>query len=189
MHVNSDSYYIITSSYLYNISSFEYTSTSSCNNLRIILIISYSRFRAKYHRPLSSKLSNFYHSLQDKRTIARIFLQIQRFANYVNSTFKLISFPLLILIAFRPKGKKGWREFFNRSKRGNRVFLAGEKASKRRHPRAEAARNYIVTPRVFNLSTSIRVLPRVTSSTTRKLARFPPPPCSHAFGTSESWHP
>lgn len=69
------------------------------------------------------------------------------------------------------------------------MFLAGEKASKRRHLRAEAARNYIVTPRVFNLSTSIRVLPRVTSSTTRKLARFPPPPCSHAFGTSESWHP
>lgn len=34
---------------------------------------------------------------------------------------------------------------------------------------------------MFNLSTSIRVLPRVTSfETTWKLARFPPP-CSHAF--------
>lgn len=61
--------------------------------------------------------------------------------------------------------------------RGYRVFLAGGKKASD----AEAARNYIVTPRVFNLSTSIRVLPRVTSfETTWKLARFPPP-CSHAF--------
>lgn len=57
-------------------------------------------------------------------------------------------------------------------KRGHRVFLAshGRKALKRTQPRAEAARNYIVTPRVFNLSANIR-LPRVLRYHLR-----PPPP-------------
>lgn len=82
---------------------------------------------------------------------------------------------------------KGWMLIFQSADRNpeaqaSRVpNTARTKAPKRTQPRSEAARNYIVTPRVFNLSAHIR-LPRVfvnhlcpPPSTLRQLGHHVPP--------------